>query len=74
MSTQGYIDLQDNGRLFPSWVMLNYKKFRLDKVETKEGEDPCNKQQKDGVRKYQEFLSYFLSYKSPFKDILVYHI
>lgn len=69
-----YIDLQINGRLFPSWILLNFKKYKLDKVISKEGEDPCRmKETKLQLRKYQEFLSKYLSFQSPYRNILIYH-
>ena len=67
------IDLQVNGRLFPSWIMKNFKKFTLPEIIRKEGEDPCNEKLKKEYTMYQKFLGQYLSYKSPFKDILVYH-
>jgi superfamily II DNA or RNA helicase len=69
-----YINLQINGKLFPSWILLNFKKYQLPEYIQKEGEDPCKMSKtKKELRKYQEFLSKFLDYRSPFKDILVYH-
>jgi superfamily II DNA or RNA helicase len=70
-----YVDLKINGRLFPSWILMNFKRFKLSPVIIKEGVDPCNVQKtsKKELRKYQEFLTYFLDYKSPHKDILIYH-
>ena len=35
-----YIDLKINGRLFPSWVMANFKKYKLDDILLKL--DKCN--------------------------------
>lgn len=67
------IELQVNGRLFPSWVMMNFKKFTLPEVMRKEGEDPCNEKLKRELTMYQRFVGQFVSYKSPFKDILIYH-
>ena len=67
------LDLKVNGRLFPAWVMMNFKKFTLPEVIRKEGEDPCNTKFKKELTMYQRFLGQYLSYKSPFKDILVYH-
>ena len=67
------IDLQVNGRLFPSWIMKNFKKYILPEIIRKEGEDPCNEKLKKELNTYQKFLGQYLSYKSPFKDILVYH-
>lgn len=71
-----YVDLKINGRLFPSWILMNFKKFKLPEVIIKDGVDPCNsknKTSKKELRKYQEFLTYYLDYKSPHKDILIYH-
>ena len=67
------IDLQVNGRLFPAWVMMNFKKYTLPEIMRKDGEDPCNEKIKKELTVYQKFLGQYLSYKSPFKDILVYH-
>jgi superfamily II DNA or RNA helicase len=67
------INLTINGKLFPSWVLLNFKKYQLPKIIRKEGDDPCNEKFKKELNKYQEFLGQFLNYNSPFKDILVYH-
>ena len=67
------IDLQVNGRLFPAWVMKNFKKYTLPEIIRKEGEDPCNEVRKKELTMYQKFLAQYLSYKSPFKDVMVYH-
>jgi hypothetical protein len=67
------IHLEQNGRLFPSWVMQNFKKYILPEILRKEGEDPCNEKRENKVTLYQEFVGQFLNYQSPFKDILVYH-
>ena len=37
-----FIDLQNNGRLFPSWIMMNFKKYKLPSIIQKPGKDPCN--------------------------------
>lgn len=72
-----YIDFKINGRLFPAWVMKNFKKYKLEEVFKKTGDDPCNVKTDDGVkgdlRKYQLFLSTFLDYKSPYRTQLVFH-
>lgn len=71
-----YPDLKINGRLFPLWILKNFKKYKLDPIIKKEGEDPCNIQSNSGVkelRKYQQFIGSFLDYHSPYRDILVYH-
>jgi superfamily II DNA or RNA helicase len=69
-----YIDFKVNGRLFPSWVLANFKKFKLPEIITKDDEDPCDtKGSKLELRKYQVFASKFLDYRSPYQDILIYH-
>lgn len=65
--------MEVNGRVFPSWVMENFKKYILPEVIRKEGEDPCNEKRPNKVTLYQEFVGQFLNYQSPFKDMLVYH-
>lgn len=67
------INLEQNGRIFPIWVMENFKKYILPEIINKEGEDPCNEKRIEGLTPYQEFIGQFLNYQSPFKDILVYH-
>ena len=67
------INLTVNGRIFPTWIMMNFKKYQLPEIIRKQGEDPCNEKVKIELNKYQEFLGQFLNYTSPFKDILVYH-
>jgi hypothetical protein len=73
MSHNSYINLKINGRLFPSWLLLNFKKYKLPEVLQIDGDDPCKRKTKLELRKYQEFLSSFLDFRSPYKDILVYH-
>ena len=69
-----FIDLQKNGRLFPSWVMMNFKKYKLPTILQKDNKDPCNvKNTKIELRKYQLFISSYLDYKSPYRNILIYH-
>ncbi len=69
-----YIDFKINGRLFPTWVLANFKKFKLPEIITKDDEDPCDtKSSKLELRKYQVFASKFLDYRSPYQDILIYH-
>jgi SNF2 family DNA or RNA helicase len=68
------INLEQNGRLFPSWVMKNFKKFILPEIIRKEGEDPCNEPIiANKLTIYQQFIGEYLNYRSPFKDMLVYH-
>ena len=68
------INLEQNGRLFPSWVMKNFKKFILPEIVSIEGEDPCNRPIiADKLMAYQQFIGEYLNYRSPFKDLIVYH-
>lgn len=67
------INLEQNGRIFPLWVMENFKQYILPEVIRKEGEDPCNEKRAEGLTLYQQFVGQFLNYQSPFKDLLVYH-
>jgi len=71
--TMQYVNLKTNGRLFPSWVLANFKKYKLPEILL-DGSDPCN-EKKTGqeLRKYQEFLGKFLDYNSPYRDMLIYH-
>lgn len=73
---QKYVDLKINGKLFPTWVLANFKKYKLPPV-IRGTEDPCAKT-KDGnisykLKKYQEFISEYLNYNSRYRDILIYH-
>ena len=69
-----FINLEYNGKLFPSWILLNFKKYKLPEYIQKDGEDPCKMTKtKQELRLYQEFLSKFLDYKSPYREALVYH-
>ena len=73
ISRNKFIDFKINGRLFPSWVMANYKKYKIPAIMKTDDEDPCNKKTKNELRSYQLFLSKYLDFKSPYKDILIYH-
>ncbi len=73
MSKQQNINLEINGRIFPSWVLLNFKKYQLPEILRKKGEDPCNEKIKKELNIYQKFLGQFLNYRSPFRDILIFH-
>jgi len=72
-----YVDLKINGRMFPSWVLANFRKYKLPEIIKVAGEDPCNMSKDSSsqleLRKYQRFISTYLDYKSPFRDILIYH-
>ena len=55
------LKLEENGRIFPSWIMKNFKKYVLPNIVRKEGEDPCNEEiQKGKLTIYQEFLAVLL--------------
>ena len=64
-----YIDLKINGRLFPTWLLANFKKYKLPKPIQDENE----KQMKIGLKKYQEFIGKYMDYNSPYHNILLYH-
>jgi len=68
-----YIDLKNNGRLFPTWILKNFKQFKLGEVFRKGNEDPCNVETKLELRKYQEFIGQYLGPTSPYASILLYH-
>ena len=68
------INLEQNGRIFPNWIMKNFKKYVLPQIVRKEGEDPCNETgPTNKITTYQEFIGKYLDYRSPFKEILLYH-
>uniref|UniRef100_A0A6C0AD50 Helicase C-terminal domain-containing protein n=1 Tax=viral metagenome TaxID=1070528 RepID=A0A6C0AD50_9ZZZZ len=68
-----YIDVKINGRLFPTWVLANFRKYKLAEIVREEGKDPCNIKTKRELRVYQNFLSSYLDFKSPYRNILIYH-
>ena len=68
-----YIDFKINGRLFPSWVVANFPKFKLPEIIQDESYDACKMKEEDRLREYQIFVSKFLDYNSPYRDILIYH-
>jgi superfamily II DNA or RNA helicase len=70
---KNYLFLEENGRIFPTWVMQNFKKYILPAIIRKEGEDPCNEKIENELTTYQQFVGSYLDYRSPFKDLLVYH-
>lgn len=75
-STQNYIDFKVNGRLFPLWILYNFKKYNLKPIVKIPGQDPCKTSDNDEVlelRSYQKFIGAYLDYRSPYKDILLYH-
>ena len=68
-----YVDLKNNGRIFPTWVLHNFKKYKLPEIFMKENEDPCNVETKLELRKYQLFIGKYLGPGSPYNEILLYH-
>lgn len=68
-----YIDLKTNGRIFPLWILKNFKKYKLPEIFYKEDEDPCNVEVKLELRKYQEFIGKYIGNSSPYNEILLYH-
>jgi superfamily II DNA or RNA helicase len=67
------INLEENGRIFPIWIMHNFKKYLLPEIIRKEGEDPCAEKILNELTIYQKFIGSYLDYRSVFKDLLVYH-
>lgn len=68
-----YVLLNLNGRIFPFWVMKNFKQYKLPPVFRKDNEDPCNVETKLELRKYQEFIGKYLDPGGPYTSILLYH-
>jgi superfamily II DNA or RNA helicase len=68
-----YIDLKINGRLFPSWILANFKSYKLPEIMKTTDEDPCFRKSKLELRKYQLFLSKFLDFNSNYQNLLIYH-
>ena len=71
-----YPEFKLNGRVFPLWILKSFKKYKLDPIIKKDGEDPCNITTESGqkeLRKYQQFIGSYLDFRSPYRDILVYH-
>lgn len=73
ISQYKYINFKNNGRLFPSWILANFKKYKLPDIIKDKDDDPCSKKAKDELRSYQKFLSEFMDYNSPYNNILIYH-
>lgn len=67
-----YIDLKLNGRIFPQWILANFKSYKLPEIMQTD-DDPCFTKTKDELRKYQVFLSKYLDVNGPYKNILIYH-
>jgi superfamily II DNA or RNA helicase len=68
-----YPNLKVNGRIFPIWLLKNFKKYKLPEIIRKDNEDPCGIKTKLELKKYQEFIASYLDYNSPYHDILLYY-
>lgn len=68
-----YVDLKTSGRIFPIWILHNFKRYKLPEILRKESDDPCNVEVKMELRKYQEFIGKYLGPGSPYTSILLYH-
>lgn len=67
-----YVNLTKDGKLLPTWVLANFKKYKLPELFL--NDDPCNNKKISGsLREYQEFLGKYLSFSGPYRDILIYH-
>jgi len=62
-----------SGKLFPLWIMKNFKEFHLEEIIEDPNVDPCTITIKKELKEYQTFISRYLDYNSPFRDILIYH-
>jgi hypothetical protein len=75
-SKKKYIDLTVNGKLFPSWILKNFKYYHLPEIIKTAGVDLCNtpgsklSSAKIELRKYQKFVGEYLDFQSPYKNIL----
>ncbi len=67
------IELKVNGRVFPLWVLKNFKKFTLPEIIRGKDEDPCQEKISNELEPYQKFVGQFINYRSPFSDILLFH-
>lgn len=73
-----YPNLLTNGKIFPAWVQKYFKEYTLEDPsysldsDVKDGCQTHVKTKKE-FRKYQEFLTRYLSFDSPYDSILLYH-
>jgi len=67
------INLKINGKLFPSYVMKNYKNYVIPKSSDLSG-DPCaDLNLKKSNKEYDDFISKYMGYKSSNNSLLLYH-
>jgi len=71
--SQSYVELRNNGRIFPSWILKNFKMYKLAKVIPSDANDPCHVKIKEELHSYQKFIGKFLDPRGPYKNILLYH-
>jgi superfamily II DNA or RNA helicase len=70
-----YPNLLQDGKLFPSWIIYNFKEYKIP-IQEISNDDGCKKladEFKLELRSYQKFLSKYLDYNSPYTSILLYH-
>jgi superfamily II DNA or RNA helicase len=72
-SRNQYVNLQTTGKIFPFWVLHNFKRYKLPPIMRAEGEDPCAVETKVKLRLYQAFVGAFLGPATPYNSILLYH-
>lgn len=73
-----YPEFKIDGRIFPIWILHNFKKYKLEPVISTNLDD-CNIKNEEldnkqvfELRKYQAFIGSYLDYRSPYRDILLY--
>jgi hypothetical protein len=57
MNNKKDIILDENGKIFPNWIMHNFKTYILPEIIRKEGEDPCNEKLANELTTYQKALA-----------------
>lgn len=67
-----YVNLQINGRLFPTWILHNFKEYQLDPIVL-DGKDPCKIDRKLELTKYQKFIGAYLGPTSQYTSVLLYY-
>lgn len=78
MSTeQHYIQFKIDGSIFPTWIMKNFKQYKIPSLVIDDAIDPCNTAASTTLPKqlkvYQEFIGKYMSPNSPYHSILLYH-
>lgn len=66
--------IDTDNKLFPSWIMHNFKKYILPKIKIDNDLDPCDLSTfTNELTLYQKFVGQYLNYNSNVKNILLYH-